>query len=157
MKTIKPGYMKTTTLLLLALLLMAACNGPKTITSEKMDLNELEGNWQLDYITGPRIAFDGLYPDRKPTIDFNVKDKKVIGYAGCNTYGGPFTQDGFNVDFNGPIVATRMACPGQGETVFFSTLKKITRYAIPDSASSSTLSLLMGDVEMMRFHRIARP
>lgn len=138
-------------------LLLGACNNPSKITSEKMDLNQLEGNWQLEYITGPRIAFDGLYPERKPTMSFLVADKKVSGYSGCNTYSGPFTLDGFNVDFNGPIVSTKMACQGQGETVFFNTLKKVTRYAIPDSSTNNTLSLLMGDVEMMRLHRLPNP
>ncbi|RYY54755.1 MAG: META domain-containing protein [Chitinophagaceae bacterium] len=141
----------------LFLLLFAACNNQSKITSEKMDLNQLEGTWELNYITGPRIAFDGLYPGRKPTMNFLVKDKKVSGFAGCNTYSGPFTLDGFNVDFNGPITSTKMACEGQGETVFFNTLRKVTRYAIPDSSSNNSLSLLMGDVEMMRLRRIPNP
>ncbi|RYY55452.1 MAG: META domain-containing protein [Chitinophagaceae bacterium] len=139
---------------LIALIAIAACNNQSKITSDKMDLNELQGTWELDYISGPRIAFDGLYPDKKPSISFNVKDKKVSGNSSCNSYSGPFTMEGFNVDFNGPIVSTKMACQGEGESVYFNTLKKITRYAITDSI---TLNLFMGDVSLMRFHKIPTP
>ena len=147
--------MKTLFLFAIGVLaICTACNNQSKIISDKMDLNELEGTWQLDYISGPRIAFEGLYPDKKPTISFNVKDKKVSGNSSCNNYSGPFTMEGFHVDFNGPIISTKMACQGEGESIYFNTLKKITRYAITDSV---TLNLIMGDVAMMRFHKVPNP
>jgi len=32
----------------------------------------LQGTWVLNYITGPRIAFDGLYPENKPQIQLDA-------------------------------------------------------------------------------------
>ena len=34
--------------------------------------NALNGNWELNYITGPRIAFDGLYPEKKPVLQLSL-------------------------------------------------------------------------------------
>ena len=33
----------------------------------------LDGTWELNYVAGPRIAFNGLYPNNKPTITFDLK------------------------------------------------------------------------------------
>jgi heat shock protein HslJ len=55
-----------------------ACNTTKSSASTT-NLSALEGTWQLNYITGPRIAFEELYPDNKPTITFEIKREKVVG------------------------------------------------------------------------------
>lgn len=38
----------------------------------------LSGTWELDYISGPRIAFQGLYPNEKPSITFDLSTKKYL-------------------------------------------------------------------------------
>ncbi len=35
------------------------------------DYSALPGTWELNYISGKRIAFEGLYPDKKPQISLN--------------------------------------------------------------------------------------
>lgn len=66
--------MKTTRIIsvLAFLLLLGSCmsmgNGNNTALSGN--------NWELEYLSGPRIAFNGLYPDKKPTITFNATTKK---------------------------------------------------------------------------------
>lgn len=108
----------------------------------------LEGTWELNYISGPRIAFEGLYPNKKPTIIFNLAEGKANGNSGCNNYNTSFTINGNNIQF-GDAISTRMACEGAGEPTFLNTLKKINSYSI----SGTTLNLIIGDVAMMRFEK----
>ncbi|MBL7733841.1 MAG: META domain-containing protein [Chitinophagaceae bacterium] len=110
--------------------------------------NDLNGAWEVDYVSGIRIAFDGLYPDKKPVITFNIADNKASGNSSCNNFSATFTIDGSNIAFNDPM-ATKMACPGEGEAVFFKTLKTVTRYSV----EGNTLNLIMGDIAVMRLQR----
>src|SRR5690606_25014597 len=106
--------------------------------------------WVLNYISGPRIAFEGLYPDKKPQLVFTVADKRVSGNTGCNSFSGPLVVDGNKIDFNQPMALTKMACRGEGETVFLETLKKVNTYSVSDG---NTLTFIMGDIAMMRFSK----
>lgn len=108
----------------------------------------LNGTWELNYVSGPRIAFDGLYPNKKPTITFDVTNNKVMGNTSCNNFNGPLKMDGNKISFTDPMAMTRMMCQGQGETVFMETLKKINTWSVSDG---NTLNLIMGDIAMMRF------
>lgn len=108
----------------------------------------LDGTWELTYISGPRIAFEGLYPGRKPTISFNSSEKRVNGHTSCNNYNAPFSIDANNISF-GDIASTKMACEGAGEATFLNTLSKITSWKI----ENGQLSLVAGDVELMRLKR----
>ena len=113
-------------------------------------VSKLDGTWELNYISGPRIAFEGLYQNKKPTIVFDSKESRVSGNSSCNSYTGKLMVDGNKIDFTQPMVMTKMACmDGQGEQTFMSTLEKITSYDITDDGK--TLNLMSGDVAMMRF------
>jgi len=127
---------------------LAACNSTQK-TSGNMTNNEaLNGTWELNYITGPRIAFDGLYPEKKPTITFDVANNKISGNTSCNNFNGKLNIDGNKINFNDPMAMTRMMCQGQGETTFLETLKKVNSWSVSDG---NTLNLIMGDIAMMRF------
>jgi heat shock protein HslJ len=141
--------MKNTILLLPILcILFFSCKTTKTSSA-----NTLEGTWQLNYITGPRIAFGGLYPEKKPTITFDLKENRVSGDNSCNNYSGNLIVKGNQINFkDSKMIATMMACPGQGEQVFMSTLNKIETYSI--SEDGKTLNFIMGDIAMMRFERV---
>lgn len=115
---------------------------------EENETTLLNGNWELDYISGSRIAFNGLFPDQKPTITFNLPETKATGNGSCNNFNITFAIDGNNIKFNDPA-ATRMACPGDGEATFFNTLKKVTKYDVHDN----TLNLIMDDIAIMRFQK----
>lgn len=104
--------------------------------------------WELDYISGAKIAFDGLFPNKKPALTFNLPDTKATGNGGCNNFNVTFTMEGNNIKFQEPA-STRMACPGNGEATFFNTLKTVTKYSISDN----TLNLIMGDIAVMRFQK----
>ena len=112
------------------------------------DTSALNGTWELNYITGPRIAFDGLYPEKKPTITFDVANSKVNGNSGCNNFNGKLNATGNKINFNDPMAQTRMMCEGSGETTFMETLKKVDSWKLTDG---NTLNLNMGDINMMRF------
>ncbi|TJZ60764.1 META domain-containing protein [Sphingobacterium olei] len=108
----------------------------------------LDGTWELDYISGARIAFDGLYPKKKPTITFDTSTNKVSGNSSCNNYSGAVTLDGNSIKF-GPLASTKMACPGNGESTFFQTLDKVNTYSV----DGNTLTFIMGDIAIMRFQK----
>ncbi|WP_166921947.1 META domain-containing protein [Flavobacterium poyangense] len=129
-------------------LMISSCN---VFKCKKEDTaSKLEGTWELNYITGPRITFDGLYPNKKPTINFNVKEKQVSGNNSCNTFSGKLSIDGNKIDFTQPMASTKMMCANsQGEQVFMSTLPKITSYDVTDEGK--TLHFISGDIAMMRF------
>lgn len=110
----------------------------------------LPGSWELNYISGPRIAFDGLYPKNKPTLILNASLSEFSGNSSCNGYGGKVTVKGSKITF-GDAIATMMACEGNGEQVYFKTLKQITSYNI--SPDGNTLNLLSNDIAVMRFAR----
>jgi heat shock protein HslJ len=121
-----------------------------TTAKSTMKTTSLEGTWTLNYITGPRIAFDGLYPNKKPTIVFDLAANKIAGNNSCNQYFGTLIVDGNKINFkDAKIGMTMMACQGNGDTVYMSTLDKIESYTITDDGK--TLNFLMGDVVMMRF------
>jgi heat shock protein HslJ len=111
------------------------------------DEARLDATWEMNYISGPRIAFDGLYPDKKPTLIFNLAESEVGGNSSCNGFGARVKIDGNNISFSDPI-GTMMACPGNGEQTFYKTLKTVTSYKLEDD---NTLSLLAGEIPVMKF------
>ena len=132
------------------LTILASCNSSKNgVASE----DSLQGSWQLNYITGPRIAFEGLYPDNVPNISFDLKENRFSGTNSCNRFAGIFTTNKNKISFKDDKTAmTMMACQGNGDQVFMSTLQKIDSYSISDDGK--TLNLMMGEVAMMRFDKM---
>lgn len=109
--------------------------------------SELAGSWELEFITGPRIAFEGLYPEKRPTLILDGSaDYK--GNTSCNSMTGKFTVKGNAIKFN-PPAATMMACPGIGEQTFLKTLDMIEGWAL----DGDKLVLKGKDADMMRLVR----
>ncbi|MCB0747468.1 MAG: META domain-containing protein, partial [Ignavibacteriae bacterium] len=80
--------MKTSIIMSLLFLSLTACNTSKPVEA-------LYGTtWELDYLSGPRIAFDGLFSDKKPQLEFNREEGIVTGNSGCNGYSAQFKVDG---------------------------------------------------------------
>ena len=131
------------------LAVLSACTTLKT-SSDSSGLSKLDGNWELDYISGPRIAFNGLYPGKKPTIKFELAEKRLSGNSSCNSFYGKLDADDTHISFNTPFATTKMACPGEGETIFFDMLKKVNLYNV---SGDTTLNFMMGDIAIMRFVR----
>jgi len=128
----------------LILILTLSCN-PKSD-----DSTELFGStWELEYISGPRIAFDGLFPNKKPQISFDQESGKVLGNDSCNGYSADYTMDGTTISFGEPGPTTMMFCGG-GERQFLNIMQKIDGFALEEGK----LNLLIGEVPMMRFTKV---
>lgn len=148
----KLKYMKQVATIMLglaAVFLLESCirskkNGGNSKTTDPAI--QLNGSWELHYISGQRIAFDGLYPRKKPVLIFKLPAAEVSGNSSCNGFSAPVKMEGSKISF-GDGIQTMMACEGNGEQVFFSTLKKISSYSV----NQDTLTLFTGDIAMMRF------
>jgi heat shock protein HslJ len=139
---------KNVLILVFSGVILTSCNASKAQKNDSVA--KLEGTWELNYITGPRIAFDGLYSNKKPTIHFDLKENRVSGNNSCNSFTGNLSVTGNKIDFTQPMAVTRMMCQdGQGEQVFMNTLQKITSYDVTDDGK--TLNFISGDIAMMRF------
>lgn len=110
--------------------------------------SKLEGVWEMNYISGLRIAFEGLYPGKKPSISFDLATGEISGNTSCNAFSAPFKMDGMNIKF-GDGRSTLMACEGNGERAFLDMLKKVDGYSLSDD--NKTINFLTGDVAVMRF------
>jgi len=130
-------------LVLFAFALAGSCD------SSKSNANALYGpTWELEYISGPRIAFEGLFPNKKPQISFDKESGKVSGTDSCNGYSADFELDGSSISFGEPGPTTMMFCGGS-ERQFLEMMKKVDGFSI----EGGKLNLLMGEVPMMRFKK----
>ena len=127
---------------------LTACTTMKPGSIGNGGLSQLGGTWELNYISGPRIAFNGLYPGKKPTIKFDIAEKRFSGNTSCNSFSGALIADDTTINFTEPFIMTKMACPGEGEATFVEMLKKVSNYTI---TNDSTLNFTMGDIAVMRF------
>lgn len=108
----------------------------------------INGPWELNFISGRKIAFEGLYPGIKPLIVFDVANKRISGNTGCNSFSGKLRINGNKIDFKEPMAMTKMFCEGEGEHAFTEILKKVTSYALNDS---NELIFLQDNTVVMRF------
>lgn len=107
--------------------------------------------WELEYISGPRIAFKGLFPEKKPQITFNTAKKEVSGTTGCNGFATKYTLDGQTIKFNENFPMTMRYCEGGGEQVFLKMIKEVNHFYID---AEGKFFLNKGDIPMMRFKKI---
>lgn len=125
--------------------LAAKLKAQKPASAEELKLN---GEWELNYISGAKIAFVGLFPNKKPTIIFNFPGEEATGNGSCNGYSVKVKTDGNKINF-GDALSTMMACEGNGEPQYFKTLKTITSYGI----NGTSLTLIKDDIAVMRFEK----
>ena len=68
----------------------------------------MEGKWNIVEVKGEKILKEGL-----PNMEFDMKDNKVHGNAGCNIFNSTVVlddQDISSITIN-PAATTMMACP----------------------------------------------
>lgn len=136
-------------------------NNQLSLNNDKMNLIKLKGvtpesaklsgEWELNYISGPRIAFNGLYPDKKPVITFRLDVNELGGNTSCNGFSSKIKIDGNKITIAEPFAKTMIFCEGGGEETFLNMLKKVNKFAV----DSNTLTFLIDDVAVMRFTRKA--
>ncbi len=149
--------MKKTIFLWISLVsvIFSGCCSKKT-SDIKPDNNKVsiyDVTWELEYISGPRIAFEGLYSEKKPYIRFTAATNDFGGDSSCNLYSGKFTIKDNTIKF-GDAIKTMRWCEGGGEETFLNMLGKIDKYSIDNEGK---LLLLKDDITMMRFKRIPTP
>lgn len=132
----------------LFILILGSCASTKNPGEEKL----YGTTWQLEYMSGPRIAFEGLFPDKKPEIMFNKATSEVTGNNSCNGYTAEYALDGKSISFGEPGPTTMRYC-GEGEPQFLNMMKKIDGYSFD---ADGKLNLMIGDVPMMRFKKIQK-
>lgn len=153
-------------------LILASCNTSKTTTPSNVstkpvdeaavpvtpgiasDEGDLEGTWELISIISSPTPFKDLYPTKKPTIAFDARPKQISGTTSCNSYTGAYNIDGNAISFGGGMTLTKMACQGNGESLFVERLNKTNRFFVKDQ---NTLMLLDGDVALLEFKKILGP
>lgn len=133
-------------IIFLILISMSALTACKTM-KQNQSASKLTGEWVLNYITGPRIAFDGLYPNAKPTINFKENPEEISGNTSCNGFSSKLTIKGNNMTISQPGPMTMRYCEGGGEKVFLDMLQKVTGYDV----QGNTLVMLQGDIVVMRY------
>ena len=136
-------------LFLLTFILWSCGNSKKMSTETISDDSLYHTTWELEYLSGPRIAFEGLFPDQKPTITFDKSNKRVNGNNGCNGYSAEFIVKDNLLSFGEPGPSTLMYC-GDGEVFFMKAMREINQYHVDNDGK---LVLMKGEVPMMRFKR----
>ena len=131
-----------------ALVLLLACSSTKNLSATTLDA----GAWELEFLSGPRIAFAALYPDKKPTIAFNSSTNRVQGNNSCNGYSADYRVEGDNLFLGEPGPTTMMYC-GQGETFFMSMMEKVNRFEID---SEGKLHLMLDETTLLRFRPVRK-
>ena len=122
-------------------------------TTKNTNSNDLyDSLWELEYISGTRIAFNGLYPERKPVISFNKATGKITGNNSGNGYTADFTIKGDNIDIGEPGPTTMMYC-GDGEQQFLNMMEKINSISIDKEGK---LNLMIGEISMMRYRKVTQ-
>lgn len=124
--------------------------GCGVILNMPTETEQLNGEWELEFIDAPGLQFDSLYARVRPSILFNPATHKVGGSTGCNRFNGPYTTDGRRLEFDlNKTALTRMACPGDGERIFLDNLKKVKRFHFYEGK----LELLSEDKVVMRWKK----
>jgi len=131
-------------------IITVSCGSTRAKHRKQHLAEDLNGTWELNYIAGEKFSFDELYPGKKPTLNFDLRNKKVSGNTSCNSFNGPLNIEANQVNFKEPMPMTRMMCEGAGESTFLETLEKVTAYAITEN---NTLALMNDDIAIMRFSR----
>ena len=110
---------------LLAVTLAAACGADRTDVAAKAPLEATP--WELDIST---VQVPGI-EKAQPTLE--LAQGVVSGFAGCNTYRGPYFISGANNLRFGELATTLMACEPAGtaiEAAYLNRLGKVAHYQL---------------------------
>lgn len=132
-------------LFLLIVLLSFTCSTKET---EKIDVMRLHDIWALESIEGEKVIIDETVRNL-PVLEIYVEDERVHGNTGCNVLNGSVEIDEEKISFS-KIITTEMACPGNLEQKFLTSLIEVNRYII----EKMSLRLFEDEKELMVFKKI---
>ena len=130
---------------LTAVLFITGCGSSKKTSSNSQ--SKLTGTWELSFITGPRITFEGLYPNKIPQLTFTGNGNGT-GNTSCNAWGAAVVISNTAMKFSQGF-STKMFCEGTGEPTFLQMIEKVTNYSI----ENNTLLLKDGELVLMKFNK----
>ncbi|MGA0560645.1 META domain-containing protein [Larkinella sp. VNQ87] len=111
----------------------------------------LTSQWVLETYRGQRLHAEQFVNRQIPTLDLDMKAKRLQGFTGCNPMQGQVQADGDNIRFEA-APTTRRACPYNFESGFLTTLQSVTLYRI----SNNRLTLLADGKYVMSFRKVAK-
>ncbi len=91
-------------------------------------LNDL---WVLESIN-ESPADEKNYMKGMPRLEINIKEMRFSGSGGCNSISGKFESKGDKIKF-GPVMSTRMMCPGNYESEFLTALNNSESFKIENN------------------------
>lgn len=120
-------------------ILSFSCKSTKSSTKEThvktMNYDKLQGGWTLESIVvsgteGKKLS--DLFPNKLPTINFDITEQKVFGNNGCNSYNGPLdVRENKSLKIGAEKMATTMMfCEGVDDRSFMRGLGMVTDYKI---------------------------
>ncbi len=111
--------MKTFLLILILSLATKSCNDTKKQIT-------LSNKWEVTSMQNISSF------EKKPTIQFDEKEKRISGFSGCNNYFGTYSIEKNNLSFN-LMCSTRKMCPVLTiENTFMNYLRNVTHYQIEE-------------------------
>ncbi len=134
--------MKKLFILFGAVMLLNGCSSAKLPLADAMNL--INGKWALQSLAG-QSNLGSLFANKMPALQFDTESMRVSGNNGCNSLSGPLRIEAGNKISFGQLAGTKMACPGQGESVFMDALNKVTNFKVDDGV----MKLLAGGQELM--------
>lgn len=114
-------------------------------------LPQLSGRWNLVFMSGPEMTIPAQFQQRIPFLEFNLKEMRFHGNAGCNTINGAFNAMKDSITFLQPWQSTMMACQGNGEQLFTKLLGQVNTYKF----EKNDLLLFQGKKLLLRFRKSA--
>ncbi|WP_034060751.1 META domain-containing protein [Lacinutrix jangbogonensis] len=136
--------MKTTTILLFAIILNACGASNKASNSSVDNKNSVQNTLNGTFIVS---AMETENQSKNLTLNFDNKTNKVSGFSGCNRFFGTYTVKRNTIDFKA-LASTRKMCEENSnvvETQMLAALEKTTHFEIKDN----TLTLLNAKKELL--------
>lgn len=135
--------MKKLLILALASFALIQCKSTKTTTATMLE----NTRWKLAEMNGTPI----ITPDNGKEVYFLLSDKKVQGFAGCNTITGSYTLSGEKITFT--TASTRMMCGKEQMEI-----EEFYTYALTHAASykidGGKLELYEGETSLAEFQAV---
>ena len=145
----KSTILKITMVTVLATGFLSSCSTiANPVTNDQSSNQGILGKWELDYIAtegGKSLA--EAYPMGVPYLNFTT-NKLLSASDGCNVLNGGVTIENNQITFGNMMTSLR-ACQDVQDSNFSSKLNGILKYSISDN----TLTLIQGDIAIMRFKR----
>jgi len=127
----------------LLIVLTISCKTSKTAVLSQKSLSGT--SWELSTLMGKEIS-SANYAKGIPDAVFGA-DGRVGGNGGCNRYSGSYSLNDDGKLAFGPMMATKMFCPGGGEEEYMKAIGQVNTAKI----SNGNLVLLNGTDELLVF------